>query len=206
MIRVSRVARSRRAAFGLAAFVASLTLFTGARANAEPEDRRATLDFRLESDVVGRSSAGVGFLERVAVGFALGGKTALIGGASAGAIFGDTTSFVDVSPYVGARLFISSAYALDLTASYHQLIGLDDHLEPMPGGYRSHESCGYGGTAGAAFSVLLGARISVRVSADVGAAAFDHDELYASPPKIVPGYRGGVFAFGGLGLVYHLPL
>jgi hypothetical protein len=165
------------------------------------------LDARVESDVLARSAAGAGYLERLGVGFALGGKTAFVAGASGGAILGpDTASFVLISPYVGARLLFEPRYALDLTVSYQQFIALDDKLEPTAGGFISRESFGYGATAGAAFSVRLGGAFWACVSVDLGAAAFDHDVLYVSPPSITPGYEGEFLAFGGLALAMRLPL
>jgi hypothetical protein len=164
-----------------------------------------TLDVRAESDVLARSSAAAGFLERLGIGFALGGKTAFIGGATVGAILGSDT-FVLVSPYVGARLLFEPRYALDLSVSYQQFIALDDKLEPTAGGFISRESFGYGATAGAAFSVRLSEAFWASASVELGGAAFDHDVLHVSPPSIAPGYEGQFLASGGLALAVRLPL
>ncbi len=200
--------RSRGAALGAALGLgAALSPGVADAQQTQPEGHAVTIDVRAESAVITRSSAGAGFLERLGIGFALGGKTAFIGGAYVGTIVGpDTPSFVLISPYVGVRLLIEPRYALDVTASYQQFIALDDSLEPTTGGFVSRESYGYGATVGAAFSLRLSEVFWASLFVDLGAASFDRDTIYVSPPSIAPGYQGELFAFGGLALDLRLPL
>lgn len=176
--------RSRGAALGAALGLgAALSPGVADAQQTQPEGHAVTIDVRAESAVITRSSAGAGFLERLGIGFALGGKTAFIGGAYVGTIVGpDTPSFVLISPYVGVRLLIEPRYALDVTASYQQFIALDDSLEPTTGGFVSRESYGYGATVGAAFSLRLSEVFWASLFVDLGAASFDRDTIYVSPP------------------------